>query len=52
MPNKLPKELTEWMAGVDKKFVEIKTDQKWFKWIIVGAAGLGFLEKIFGWIAK
>lgn len=40
------------VIDVNKHIVQVQTDVKWLKWIIVGAAGLGFLEKIFGWLVK
>ena len=35
-----------------KLLTEIATDNVWIKRIIVGAAGLGFLEKALGWWLK
>jgi hypothetical protein len=33
-----------------RKMAVIQNDIVWLKRIIVGAAGLGFLEKIIGWV--
>jgi hypothetical protein len=33
-----------------KKIAVIQNDIVWLKRIIIGAAGLGFLEKIIGWV--
>jgi hypothetical protein len=40
------------VRDVNGTIVELRVDIKWIKWIIMGAAGLGFVEKIFGWLIK
>lgn len=52
MPKSLLPSFIKRMESVEKKLIEVQTDQKWFKWIIISAAGLGFIEKVFGWIVK
>jgi hypothetical protein len=38
------------IGNVENTLIEVKTDMVWTKRIIIGAAGLGFLEKFIGWI--
>lgn len=35
---------------LEDAMIEVKTDGLWTKRIIVGAAGLGFLEKFISWL--
>jgi hypothetical protein len=44
------KKVLDEISKLKQELVAIKTDQKWFKWILCGAAGLGFLEKCIGWL--
>lgn len=52
MPNANLKELNKRLHTLESYATEIRVELRWLKWIIVGAAGLGFLEKIFGWLVK
>jgi hypothetical protein len=38
------------IGNVEDTLIELKTDMVWTKRIIIGAAGLGFLEKLIGWV--
>lgn len=52
MPSHLLPKFIKRLDDVEKSIVAMQVEQKWFKWILVGAAGMGLLEKIFGWIVK
>ncbi len=50
MPNKTVTELMKVVQDLRNEVVELKTDAIWIKRIIIGAASLGFLEKIVSWM--
>lgn len=52
MPNHFLPKFTRKIEDIEKSIVELRTDAKWLKWIIMGAAGLGFIEKLIGWVFK
>lgn len=52
VPNRLYTVLVKRMDDLEKEVIKGNNDVKWLKYIIMGAAGLGFVEKIFGWILK
>jgi hypothetical protein len=51
MEKKLDAHLEE-SVDIHKKLAKLDTNQVWLMKIICGAAGLGFLEKIIGWIVR
>lgn len=52
MPSETVKHLVEQVEELQIKLSAMSTDIMWMKRIIVGAAGLGFLEKLIGWWLK
>lgn len=44
------KTLNEQIEEMKEHIVELRTDAVWIKRIIIGAASLGFLEKLVGWM--
>lgn len=44
------KKVLDEISDIKEAIAEIKTDNVWIKRIIIGAASLGFLEKIVAWI--
>jgi hypothetical protein len=52
MPSDTVRELLKQVKSLELKLTEQSTDIVWIKRIIVGAAGLGFVEKLLGWLVK
>lgn len=50
MPTKTVNELIKTIEKMQEQIVEMRTDSVWIKRIIIGAASLGFLEKLVGWM--
>lgn len=50
MPSKALIEVRKDVAVLKEGLGVIANEIKWLKWIICGAAGLGFLEKLLGWM--
>lgn len=50
MPSKALIEVRKDVATLKESMSAIAVEIKWLRWIICGAAGLGFLEKLLGWI--
>lgn len=48
MPSKNFPRFLKRLGDLEKAIIAIQTDMKWTKWIITGAAGLGFIEKLLG----
>ena len=50
MPSNAIKEVRKDVAILKESLGVIANEIKWLKWIICGAAGMGFLEKLLGWM--
>lgn len=48
----MSKKILDRLISVEKQLIAIRTDNIWIKRIIIGAASLGFVEKVIGHVWK
>lgn len=46
------KKILDRMTAVEEKITILHVDMVWIKRIVIGAAGLGFIEKCISWFVK